>query len=60
MAAAELQTGQMQPRNPPRHPAAGLGVVLAFAVFVYVLLGGFDLGLGVLFPLAPSHRSATP
>lgn len=30
--------------------------ILAFAVFLYVLLGGYDLGLGVLFPLAPSHR----
>ena len=30
--------------------------ILAFAVFLYVLLGGYDLGLGVLFPLAPSHK----
>jgi cytochrome d ubiquinol oxidase subunit II len=30
--------------------------ILALAVFLYVLLGGYDLGLGVLFPLAPSHR----
>ena len=27
--------------------------VLALAVFMYVLLDGFDLGLGILFPLAP-------
>ncbi|MEX2166795.1 MAG: cytochrome d ubiquinol oxidase subunit II [Methyloceanibacter sp.] len=30
--------------------------ILAFAVFLYVLLGGYDLGLGVLFPLAPSNK----
>jgi cytochrome bd ubiquinol oxidase subunit II len=30
--------------------------ILALAVFLYVLLGGYDLGLGVLFPLAPSHE----
>src|SRR4030067_489281 len=28
----------------------------ALAVFLYVLLGGYDLGLGVLFPLAPSDK----
>jgi cytochrome bd ubiquinol oxidase subunit II len=32
------------------------GAILALAVFLYVLLGGYDLGLGVLFPLAPSDR----
>jgi cytochrome d ubiquinol oxidase subunit II len=31
-------------------------MILALAVFLYVLLGGYDLGLGVLFPLAPSHK----
>ncbi len=30
--------------------------ILALAVFLYVLLGGYDLGLGVLFPLASSRR----
>jgi cytochrome d ubiquinol oxidase subunit II len=30
--------------------------ILGLAVFLYVLLGGYDLGLGVLFPLAPSDR----
>jgi cytochrome d ubiquinol oxidase subunit II len=30
--------------------------ILALAVFLYVLLGGYDLGLGVLFPFAPSHK----
>jgi cytochrome bd ubiquinol oxidase subunit II len=32
------------------------GAILALAVFLYVVLGGYDLGLGVLFPLAPSHK----
>lgn len=32
------------------------GAILALAVFLYVLLGGYDLGIGVLFPLAPSHE----
>jgi len=27
--------------------------ILAVAVFMYVLLDGFDLGVGILFPLAP-------
>jgi cytochrome d ubiquinol oxidase subunit II len=32
------------------------GAILAFAVFLYVLLGGYDLGLGVLFPLTPDEE----
>jgi len=28
--------------------------IIAFAVFVYVVLDGFDLGLGMLFPLFPN------
>jgi cytochrome bd ubiquinol oxidase subunit II len=32
------------------------GAILGLGVFLYVLLGGYDLGLGVLFPLAPSHQ----
>jgi cytochrome d ubiquinol oxidase subunit II len=28
-------------------------VILAFGVFMYVLLDGFDLGVGILFPFAP-------
>ena len=27
--------------------------IIAFAVFVYVVMDGFDLGLGILFPLFP-------
>ncbi len=30
--------------------------VIAFAVFMYVLLDGFDLGLGILFPLMENER----
>lgn len=32
------------------------GVLIATAVFLYVLLDGFDLGIGILFPFAPSHQ----
>jgi cytochrome bd ubiquinol oxidase subunit II len=28
--------------------------IIAFAVFVYVIMDGFDLGLGILFPLFPA------
>jgi cytochrome d ubiquinol oxidase subunit II len=30
--------------------------IVGFAVFMYVLMDGFDLGLGILFPFAPSHQ----
>ena len=30
--------------------------LLAFAVFVYVVLDGFDLGLGILYPFFPEKR----
>ncbi|MEC7259584.1 MAG: cytochrome d ubiquinol oxidase subunit II, partial [Pseudomonadota bacterium] len=30
--------------------------LIAFAVLVYVILDGFDLGLGILFPFAGTHR----
>ena len=40
--------------------AADLAIVwafiIAFAVFVYVVMDGFDLGLGILFPLFPEKR----
>ncbi|HWS05162.1 MAG TPA: cytochrome d ubiquinol oxidase subunit II [Burkholderiaceae bacterium] len=29
-------------------------VIMALAVFMYVLLDGFDLGVGILYPLAPT------
>jgi len=32
-------------------------VIIAFGIFVYVLLDGFDLGLGILFPAAPSDAA---
>ena len=28
--------------------------IIAFAVFVYVVMDGFDLGLGILYPLFPN------
>jgi len=30
--------------------------IIAFAVFVYVVMDGFDLGLGILFPLFPGKE----
>lgn len=30
--------------------------IIAFAVFVYIVMDGFDLGLGMLFPLFPEKR----
>ncbi|WP_207462518.1 cytochrome d ubiquinol oxidase subunit II [Azospirillum sp. SYSU D00513] len=30
--------------------------IVGFAVFMYVLMDGFDLGIGILFPFAPSHE----
>ena len=32
-------------------------VILALSVFMYVLLDGFDLGLGILFPFAPDDKA---
>lgn len=32
------------------------GCIIAIAVFLYVALDGFDLGCGILFPFAPSHK----
>ena len=32
-------------------------VILAISVFMYVLLDGFDLGVGILSPLAPDDRA---
>ena len=32
-------------------------IVLGIAVFMYVLLDGFDLGVGMLFPFAPSDQA---
>ena len=31
-------------------------VIIFFAVFMYVLLDGFDLGIGMLFPFTPKRR----
>jgi cytochrome d ubiquinol oxidase subunit II len=32
-------------------------ILLAFGVFMYVLLDGFDLGVGILFPFAPDEHA---
>ena len=32
-------------------------VILALSVFMYVLLDGFDLGIGILFPFAPNDAA---
>jgi cytochrome d ubiquinol oxidase subunit II len=32
------------------------GVLIAGVIFLYVFLDGFDLGLGILFPFAPSDK----
>src|SRR3954466_10255591 len=32
-------------------------IILAFGVFMYVLLDGFDLGVGMLFPFAPDDAA---
>jgi cytochrome d ubiquinol oxidase subunit II len=41
-------------------PAIDLSIlwafIIAFAVFVYVVMDGFDLGLGILFPLFPAKE----
>ena len=52
MTATAVDMSQVLPIFLPLVWAA----ILALAVFLYVLLGGYDLGLGVLFPIAPSHR----
>ncbi|MFM8454614.1 MAG: cytochrome d ubiquinol oxidase subunit II [Gammaproteobacteria bacterium] len=31
-------------------------IIIGFAIFLYVLLDGFDLGVGILFPFAPSDE----
>ena len=52
MTASDLDMAQLLPIFLPLVWAS----ILALAVFLYVLLGGYDLGLGVLFPIAPSDR----
>lgn len=32
------------------------GMLITSAIFLYVLLDGFDLGIGILFPFAPSDK----
>ena len=52
MTATAVDMSQVLPILLPLVWAA----ILALGVFLYVLLGGYDLGLGVLFPIAPSDR----
>src|SRR5665648_941244 len=52
MTPASMDMAQLLPVFLPLVWAA----ILALAVFLYVLLGGYDLVLGVLVQLAPSHR----
>jgi cytochrome bd ubiquinol oxidase subunit II len=52
MTASSLDMAQLLPIFLPLVWAS----ILALAVFLYVLLGGYDLGLGVLFPVAPSDQ----
>jgi cytochrome d ubiquinol oxidase subunit II len=32
------------------------GLIIAMAILLYILLDGFDLGIGILFPFAPSDK----
>jgi len=32
------------------------GIIIAAAIFLYVLLDGFDLGIGIIIPFAPSEK----
>ena len=32
------------------------GIIIAAVIFIYVLLDGFDLGIGIIFPFAPSNK----
>lgn len=32
------------------------GYIMGFAIFMYVILDGFDLGVGILFPFAPTQK----
>lgn len=34
-------------------------IIIAFAVFMYVFMDGFDLGIGILFPFAPGDSDRT-
>ena len=30
--------------------------IIAFAIYAYVMMDGFDLGIGILFPMIPAGR----
>ncbi len=40
----------------PFDPTLVWAAIIAFGVFMYVFMDGFDLGIGILFPFAPSHQ----
>ena len=40
----------------PFHIADIWAFIIAFAVFLYIVMDGFDLGLGMLFPLFPEKH----
>ena len=35
-------------------------VIIGFALMMYVLMDGFDLGIGILFPFIRDRSEATP
>ena len=59
-AAGITPAARCDPGGPPMNLAIDLTIlwafIIAFAVFVYVVMDGFDLGLGILFPLFPERR----
>ena len=34
-------------------------VIILFGVMMYVVMDGFDLGIGILFPVLPARTTAT-
>ncbi len=46
-------------RNPYWLPLVWAAII-GTAVALYVILDGFDLGLGILFPFEPSESAARP
>ena len=39
-------------------PAGDLGRLIGSAVALYVILDGFDLGIGILFPFAKARQAS--
>jgi len=55
-AASHQHRGAPDDRH--HRPSRDLGLIIAFAVFVYIVMDGFDLGLGMLFPMFPKKPIA--